>query len=147
MASFPASGRLASVTLERLRARLNALLEEGADKLPAERLLALELGVSRRVVREALTCLEAEGRIARTRGRGTVILQADAVPWEPSANLKRYTSPTELMETRLVLEPAIAALAATHASSKDIEDMQEYVRKGDGALDSNTWELWDSALH
>lgn len=147
MSSFPANTRLVTVTLEHLRNRLEALIEEGADKLPPERNLALELGVSRRVLREALSHLETEGSIERTRGRGTVILHSDASVWQPSTNLKRYTSPAELMETRLALEPAIAALAAMNATSKDIEDMQEYIDKGRAAVDAAAWERWDSALH
>jgi DNA-binding FadR family transcriptional regulator len=50
-----------------------------SGRLPNERTLAAELGVTRTLVRHALTVLEAEGRVCREVGRGTFLkaVQAD----------------------------------------------------------------------
>lgn len=149
MDPLPLISRLADSVLTQLRSKLNTLAAAQERRLPPERTLAAELRVSRRVVRQALAILEAEGMIQRTRGRGTVITTTAkrAAFGDGSDNLKQYTSPAELMETRLALEPAIAALSATHASSQDLEDMHEYLLRGSRATDPETWERWDGALH
>src|SRR5262245_6685577 len=66
---------------ERIRAlieggRLAGSGRLGAGRLPPERTLADSLGVSRRVLRQALGMLEAEGRISRQHGRGTFATDA-----------------------------------------------------------------------
>ncbi|MER1968433.1 FCD domain-containing protein [Castellaniella sp. GW247-6E4] len=157
MAQSPPLGTLAETVMRQLRDKIDMLDAVGADRLPPERTLALELGVSRRVIRQALASLEADGQIARARGRGrgTIIVRPPSpgsvrehAPSEDDANdLKRYTSPLELMETRLALEPAIAALAATHASSRDLEDLRMYLEKSRTAQDHSVWERWDGAMH
>ena len=48
----------------------------GADRLPAELDLADELGVSRTVIRDALSTLERAGYVERVRGIGTVVNRA-----------------------------------------------------------------------
>lgn len=133
-------------------------------KLKPERELAAQFGVSRRVIRDALDQLETQGRVARTPGRGTIVL--DVAPLVPSTVLTPEasfsndittfhvpdavllgSSPIELMDARLVLEPALAAAAAMRASSQDIQKMLEYVELGRQAKSPQEWEKWDSALH
>ncbi len=140
-------GRRADTVIQLLRSKLNSLNADEMDKLPPERALAAEFGVSRRVIRQALDMLEAEGQIERVRGRGTSIVRETDVSQNGLTNLKQYTRPADLMETRLVLEPAIAGLAAIHASSKDLEDMRDYINKGRDAKDHTMWERWDGAFH
>ncbi|MGH3404717.1 MAG: GntR family transcriptional regulator, partial [Streptosporangiaceae bacterium] len=48
------------------------------SRLPTERQLALELGVTRSSVRHALALLEAQGRISREVGRGTFLREPAA---------------------------------------------------------------------
>ncbi|MEZ2741472.1 FadR/GntR family transcriptional regulator [Paenalcaligenes hominis] len=156
---------------------LNELLAQTpvGDKLKPERELAAEFGVSRRVIRDALDQLESQGRIVRTPGRGTVVqdhpsLQGSlrALGGEPAPQLSRSqedktlsqiesftvpdavilgSSPIDLMNARLVLEPAIAATAAMHASTQDIHSMQDLIERGRQAQTPHEWEHWDSALH
>ncbi|WP_298012289.1 FCD domain-containing protein [uncultured Castellaniella sp.] len=140
-------GRLAEATLKQLRQLLKTLETQGADMIPAERALAVRLGVSRRIIRQALAALETEGRIQRVQGRGTLLTSTAHAAAMEELDLKQYTSPAELMETRLVLEPAVAALAATNASSQDLEDLQAYIDKSRAATQAADWERWDGALH
>lgn len=162
----------ASPTLRRSEYALMLLLElleqtPIGEKLKPERELASEFGVSRRVIRDALDKLESQGRVARAPGRGTVVIDPAAVLKEKITEQKRAVlvrptqneafevpesvilggSPMDLMEARLVLEPAIAAAAAMHASTQDIHKMHEYLELGRGAQSAQEWEQWDSALH
>lgn len=143
------------------------LLEQtpAGSKLKPERELAAQFGVSRRVLRDALDRLEAEGRITRAPGRGTVVVEMEAVtslpctPPDPPKVMMPVesgvgpetvllgSSPMDLMDARLVLEPALAAVAAMRASTQDIQQMQEYLDLGRQASSPQEWEKWDSALH
>lgn len=127
-------------------------------KLKPERELAAQFGVSRRVIRDALDQLETQGRLARTPGRGTVVLDVapfgpipeaavSSAPFQIPDAVLLGSSPIELMDARLVLEPALAAAAAMRASSQDIQKMLQYVELGRQAQSPQEWEKWDSALH
>ncbi len=63
---------------EDLRARLSA--GEFANGVPPEVALAMEYGVSRHTMREALSALRAEGVVMSQRGRGTTVVQAVTQP-------------------------------------------------------------------
>ena len=66
------SDRVVAQLLEELRTGHYA----GADRLPAELDLAAELGVSRTVIRDALSTMERAGYVERVRGIGTVVNRA-----------------------------------------------------------------------
>lgn len=134
---------------ERALRELTRRLESGelreASRLPPERQLAAELAVSRRALREALGRLEAEGRIWRGVGKGTIVGRTP--PKAKRTAIKGLTSPTDLMEARLALEPSIAALAAIHATTQDLEEMHRCLKKSIGVSEHEGWEQWDGALH
>ncbi|WP_162916745.1 FadR/GntR family transcriptional regulator [Cohaesibacter haloalkalitolerans] len=84
-------------------------------RLPNERLLATEYGVSRTCVREALLAMEISGRVSIRVGSGAFVLP----PSDPIKTDAR--SPSEILEARLYIEPEICALAAERATPEDIE--------------------------
>ena len=149
MSSFPLVQRRSEEVLEVLRRRLAQDDVVSGSRLPPERNLAVELGVSRRVLREALQILENEGLIERVPGRGTVVLATrDNAEATIPADLRQYTSPRELMDARLALEPVMAGLAAANATSQDIDEMRACVERSRGlASSAEEWEAWDSAFH
>jgi GntR family transcriptional repressor for pyruvate dehydrogenase complex len=108
------------------------LIESGGlrpgDRLPGERDLALELGLSRPSVRSGLEALESMGVVVSRRGAGTFI--ADGPPdlgTEPLsllASLHHFT-PGEMFEARLQLEVGIAGLAARNAGPEHLAAMAE----------------------
>ena len=57
------------------------------------------------------------------------------------------TSPDEVLEVRLLVEPLIARLAAMRATSSEIENMRRLLEKSEAARDVKAWELWDGTLH
>ena len=133
--------------LEHLRQALGSGRFPDQGRLPAERELATEFGVSRSTLRAALGVLEAEGKIWRHVGRGTFVGERPGLDAPALSALVNQTQPEEVMEVRLVLEPRIAALAARRATAADIEAMDRCIRKAETANDVATFELWDGALH
>ncbi|MEM9784931.1 MAG: FCD domain-containing protein [Pseudomonadota bacterium] len=134
-----------------IRGHVLSLLENGrlgADaRLPTERELCQATGASRRIVRQALSSLEAEGLIWRRQGKGTFAGQ----PAEPisalAEKINATAEPIEVMEARLCLEPEIAALSATRATPEDVARMWTLARHPYDVEDDELAELWDSALH
>lgn len=140
------SGSNSSLALERLRALIREHRDEPSYRLPAEREIAEMLAVGRRAVRRAMEVLEAEGTVWRQQGKGTFVGQRPT-PRGGLASLAIVTNPAEVMETRLLLEPGLARLAALKASREDIEALQRLARRVVAASDDDGWEVWDSAFH
>lgn len=105
------------------------------DRLPPERELGERLGVSRTVVREAIQILRAEGLVRIRMGVGTFVTQtAPNILEGPMSYLQHSESKKiqDLLEARNVIEPAIAALAAEHASASHIARMEQAILDMDG---------------
>lgn len=117
------------------------------SRLPTERRLASQLGVTRSALRRALSVLEADGKIWRHVGRGTFTGPRPAAERSTLTLVARQTSPAEVMQVRLIIEPETAALAARRATVAQIEHMAACVRKSRATTDVATYELWDSNLH
>ncbi|MFC9836356.1 FadR/GntR family transcriptional regulator [Rhodococcus sp. NPDC127530] len=113
------------------------------DKLPTERELAAEAGVSRAVIRSVLEDLENRGTVVRYVGRGTFLAPSESA----AAETANHPSPSEIMSSRLILEPELLPLAVAAATRDDIEEMRRCLRGGDGARSSEEFERWDTALH
>ena len=96
------------------------------SRLPAERDLALQLGVSRPSVREALIALEVEGMIEVRTGSGIYVQRTQALSptldtSDHDANTPTDWGPLEVMSARIVVEAEVAALAATQAQKSDLQ--------------------------
>jgi GntR family transcriptional regulator, transcriptional repressor for pyruvate dehydrogenase complex len=114
------------------------------DKLPSERELAETLGVSRSSIRDAIRSLELMGMVEPRQGAGTIVreISAESVLNPLSNAIKRKEELiVELLDFRRMLEPPLAARAATHASPDEISEMEEIlerqqqkVRQGDSAI-------------
>ncbi len=90
-------------------------------KLPSERDLAMHFGVSRTSLRPVMKVLEIMGVVSQRVGDGTYLSgDASSVLSEPLEFffLLDETSAEELIETRLMVEPRLAALAAEKASAE-----------------------------
>jgi DNA-binding FadR family transcriptional regulator len=121
-------------------------LKDG-DRLPPERDLAAELGVSRRALRQALAQMEVEGQVWRGKRNGTILgRRAPLTSLSLDRSLTR-SSPNDIMEARLVFEPAIAALAASKATASDLEKIENSLRRTAEVTDDESWMRWDGAFH
>ena len=117
-------------------------------RLPTERELAKRFAVPRNAVRRTLAQLEAEGAITRHVGRGTYLAgSGDRETGRIEIESVSHTSPAELMEARLRIEPALAELIVTNATPADFERMELCIDKAERATTLDEFELWDAALH
>ena len=96
------------------------------SRLPAERDLAVQLGVSRPSVREALIALEVEGMIEVRTGSGIYVRQntgtkSTASTAELDDNTPANWGPLEVMSARILVEAEVAALAAANAQKGDLK--------------------------
>src|SRR5439155_1029081 len=107
----------------RLAADIAAARLAPGERLPSERDLARSLGVGRASVREALAALANQGLLETRPGSGSFVA-ADAAARLDSAELPHDASPSDLLEARALLEPAVARLAAGRTRrDPEIEDL------------------------
>jgi GntR family transcriptional repressor for pyruvate dehydrogenase complex len=95
-------------------------------RLPPERELAGQLGVSRTTVREAMRVLQGEGLIETRRGRtgGPVVIGPTATSAEIRSGLRRRLTELEnVFDYRLAVEPAAAQLAARRRTKRSLEHL------------------------
>lgn len=99
--------------------RIVAMIEDGrfpaGSRLPGERDLATQLGVSRVTVREAQIALQAKGRIEVRTGSGARVL-----PQKPAESELPAMEAFELTQARTVFESEAAALAATTITDEEL---------------------------
>jgi len=110
--------------------QLRSLISEGefaaGKRLPAERDLAKQLGVSRPSVREALIALEVEGWVEVRTGSGVYVLDRSNRAKTPQLAPTEW-GPLELIRARRVVEGEIASMAAVQAKRKDIDAMRKAI--------------------
>ena len=95
------------------------------DRLPSEMEMCSQFGVSRTAVREALRTLSAKGMISIEKGRGIYVKSVSSE--HVSNSMHSYLEVTgngntmlEVIEARIIIEPAIAEYAALHHKDEDI---------------------------
>lgn len=129
--------------------QLRQAIQEGhythGEKLPAERQLAEAFGTSRTTVRMALDHLENERLVTRRVGSGTFV---NYRPPNEAEEVAEMTSPVELIEVRLGLEPHMVRLAVLNATARDVDRLSEIVLQLEkGPLDAERFTQLDEAFH
>lgn len=142
------------------------------SRLPTERQLAVDLGVTRSGIRLALAALEADGFISREVGRGTFLRDTaagalaaarDDQPGagepvagrggagEPGGRDGRPAAPdfapADVMTVRRLIEPQALPFVVLWATARDFAEMERCVVGGDQAASYEEFETWDLALH
>ena len=125
--------KTADVVAARVRTTVLARQLPAGTKLPGERELAEQLGVSRDSVRAALRILESEGVIEIRRGVLGGVFSAEPSEERLSAALSallahRQSPMVDLKEMRLLLEPEASARAARRATAEERRYLQELAR-------------------
>ncbi len=120
------------------------------SRLPPERQLAEHYGVARNTLRHLLDALAKEGLLDRQAGRGTYVAGPSRRLLGSAGGLSgslRGASPADLMEVRLIIEPQVAALAASRATAEDLAKIDDALRRSVAAKDLAEFEHWDAQLH
>lgn len=129
---------------------LDGTLSAG-DQLPSERDLSQQFQVSRTVIREAIKALAQKGLVEIRSGRGTFITNDTSLAVRNSLNLMIKLGGRErtmdLMQVREILEPEIAALAASQVNQEHLAKMQKFIDLMDETLDPDTWTDADLGFH
>lgn len=111
------------------------------DQLPAERALAERFGVSRAAVREAVKALREKGLVEAYSGRGTFITNGTSRAIRHSLdlliNMEHQDGALQLVEFRELLEPEIAALAATRVTDRHLTMMRRAIAAMNEAMESD----------
>lgn len=105
------------------------------DRLPAEQQLAADFGVSRPVVREAISRLRQEGLVSSQQGRGAFVTepaQQGIFRISPECFAKRRKL-VELLELRTGVEADAVALAARHRTTAELATMQRELARMNAA--------------
>ena len=143
------------VTAEIVVQHVRGLIERGelrpGDRLPAERELAVQLGVSRPSVRAGLRSLSAIGVLQTRHGAGTFITDGPPTlgsePLSFLAALHGFTR-DEMFEARRALEVGVAGLAAERANDEQIATIAEEITGMFAALDDpQTFLIHDIRFH
>lgn len=139
--------RKTDATLVQLRAWLAQMDLSDEMKLPSERVLCDELGVTRGDLRKALAVLEREGVIWRHVGKGTFIGARPLDHLHSLSQIERETNPSEVMRARLLIEPILAREAARNATRQDMAEIETLLRQARAAETWRQYEALDTALH
>ncbi|MGI9365790.1 MAG: FadR/GntR family transcriptional regulator [Rhizobiaceae bacterium] len=120
------------------------------QRLPPERELTAELGVTRSTLRKALDALEREGTIWRHVGKGTFVAATaedlDQMTQSP-VELGQQLTPFRMMRARLAIEPAIAREAAMNASGDDLARLNGAMERTRAAATWKSYETNDDEFH
>jgi len=142
-------------------------------KLPTERELEQQFGVPRNKLRKILKRLEADGKITRHVGRGSFVsgkasrggelpsivmpranaLAASKLAVVAANSIADLTdriqgaSPHDIMEVRMMVEPAAAELAALRATAADLAVIEQCNEASKNVEELKEFEYWDGRLH
>ncbi|MFC4455965.1 FadR/GntR family transcriptional regulator [Deinococcus sonorensis] len=136
---------LQTVEFHRLYTRVSAqiarMIREGeyapGQQLPSERDLSVQLGVSRPTIREAIIALEVAGLVEVRVGAGLFVRHHPVGSDAPTADARH--TPAEIQQARLLIEPELAALAATRLSAEALARLQQNVRDLRATVGRGEW--------
>ena len=124
---------------------------QAGDKLPNELELAQELQISRVTLREAIRILCTRGFVEIQRGRGTFVAQElpdSSVNLSAIQNLHSQLRARDLLEMRLIFEPATVALACERASDEELEQIRRKAQRVvEVANQGGDWSAADQEFH
>ena len=142
-------------TTEQVVARVYELIKreelKPGERLPPERELSKQLGISRPALRAGLSSLISMGVLQSRQGAGTFLVDGppalDSEPLRLLAQLHGFSF-EHMFETRLILEVGAAGLAAERATGEQLATMSEEIADMFGALsDPQQFLVHDVAFH
>ena len=127
--------RLYQQVADSIRKQIQSGSMPPGSRLPSEKLLAQQLGVSRPTVREAMIALEIAGLVEIRTGSGSYVRHRDLIA---APSVDTGPGPIELVNARILIEGEIAAEAAQRATPEDLveiaqtlEEMESVIARGE----------------
>ncbi|MCF8110108.1 MAG: FadR family transcriptional regulator [Desulfobacteraceae bacterium] len=123
------------------------------EKLPPERIIAEEMGLSRNTIREAIAALQVIGILETRHSQGNFIINpVNQNNFETLIALvfKNDEDPFSLIDARIAFEPGAAALSIQICTDKDIKELENHFERIRQALiedDIDTYRSEDQLLH
>lgn len=150
MSRILSAGELPSVAADKLRKMITDQDMKPGDRFPSEAELVTLFGVGRSTVREAVKLLIAENIVEIHRGKGTFITAKPGMVKDPLG--LNFTDKKlllrNLMETRMMIEPQIAFLAAQRATPENIQKISKIMHMMQEANKKNIdYTKFDVAFH
>ncbi|MFI4925277.1 MAG: FadR/GntR family transcriptional regulator, partial [Vicinamibacteria bacterium] len=138
MSAPRATRRLADIVHE----QLDRLIARGefpkGCKLPPEGELATRFGVSRPVIRDALSRLKDAGYVRSQRGSGTIVVRGEAPGKHAYPPIRTVADLLRSYEFRITVETATAAMAAERRAPSDLADLDRTLDRAARARDAPT---------
>jgi GntR family transcriptional repressor for pyruvate dehydrogenase complex len=134
-------------TVERLGTAIRVGLLRPGSRLPAERDLADQLGISRSTLRQALTTLTQTGHLVSARGRSGGTFVAERPPLAEGDGKPLSEEAWAVLDYRVAIETGATVLAAERAESGDIDQLNALVRSMTEADRFDEYRRADIRLH
>ena len=136
--------RASSAIADQIRTAIVTGRLGAGDRLPPERELAEQFGVSRVTVRDALRALEATGLIkVRVGARGGAFVTAPTGSHVGQTMsdmmIMQAVSPEDIVEARLVLELGTVTLACARATDDDLDALRSLMKQSKAELKAGTY--------
>jgi GntR family transcriptional repressor for pyruvate dehydrogenase complex len=134
-------------TVERLGTAIRLGLLPAGSRLPPERTLADELGISRSTLRHALTTLVQSGHLVSSRGRSGGTFVAERPPLAEKEGKPLGEETWAVLDYRVAVEAGATILAAERAEADQLDRLGELVEKMAGANDFEAYRRADMRFH
>jgi GntR family transcriptional repressor for pyruvate dehydrogenase complex len=149
---IPREPRLSDKVAEALLRTITTQGLRPGERLPSERELGEQFGVSRTVIREAVRALAAKGLIEAQTGSGLRVSAVDAATVSQSMNLylrgRDSLDYAKINEVRQMIEVQVAGLAAERATDAQIASLREVCERMGAVLhDVDRASVADVAFH
>ncbi|MGW7413591.1 FadR/GntR family transcriptional regulator [Streptomyces sp. NPDC054863] len=144
-------GSVTQRAIESIKAMITEGRLEAGQRLPTERDLAVDLGISRSSMREAIRALTVLGVLESRHGSGIYVTQLEAVDLLDTFGIVAEISPkprlAELLEVRRILESAATALAAARIDGGQLAELDKQLAVMNGTEDPEEFLAADMAFH
>ncbi|MCD4665237.1 MAG: GntR family transcriptional regulator, partial [Bacteroidales bacterium] len=121
-----------------------------SDNLPSEKELCKIFGVSRNVIREALSTLSTKGMIEISKGKCAIVREPTInTVLDPFSQLLNYKCGNKGLEyiltVRNIIEPPVASLSAQNRSNENLQEMKQYLdsmrETNDDMAKNSHWDI------
>jgi len=134
-------------TVERLGTAIRTGILPAGSRLPAERMLADELGISRSTLRQALTTLVQSGHLIALRGRGGGTFVTERPPLAETSAMPLGADAWALLDYRVAIETGATVLAGERAKPLDLDRLDRLVERMTEVVDFDIYRRADIRFH